>query len=317
MLWGTFVWQANCERWCPFGGVEAIDSYAAEGDMLCSLGTSNFFILGGVVLMTLLLRRAFCGYVCPIGTLSEWLHGLGRRWGLPEIRVAGKWDRLLSLSKYAVLAIVLWLTWRAGELVFRGFDPCYALDQSPRDGHHAVGVRRVGCDRGGVAAGELPFCRWLCPFAAVLNPFSRFGLTRIRRHAESCRECGRVRESCPVAIPVDQLDQVQAARCLSCLNCIAACPRTAAAGAVLGTTVLVGTGVVAGGVDHDPARLCFRGGGGFVSVPPAVLRENTRCQAGASGGGAAEDRADSPAAAARTCWSTFWTGTICIASPAT
>ncbi|MCY2989045.1 MAG: 4Fe-4S binding protein, partial [Planctomycetota bacterium] len=64
---GTFVWRANCERWCPFGGVEAIATYATEGDMLCSLGTSNFFILGGVLLMTLLLRRVFCGYICPIG----------------------------------------------------------------------------------------------------------------------------------------------------------------------------------------------------------------------------------------------------------
>jgi ferredoxin len=226
VLWGAFVAGGNCERWCPFGGVEAIYTYATEGDVLCSLGTSNFFILGGVLLMTLLVRRAFCAYVCPIGTLSEWLHRVGRRLRLPELRVTGTADRLLALAKYGLLAIILWLTWQAGELIFRGFDPCYAL------------ISRHGADitywAYVVSAAivvlsllvMLPFCRWFCPLAAVLNPPSRFGLMRVRRHAEACRDCGVCTKSCPVAIPVDQVDQVRAARCLSCLNCVAACPRT-------------------------------------------------------------------------------------------
>ena len=58
---GVFVMRGNAERWCPFGGVEAIYTYAREGNMLCSLGTYNFFILGGVLLSALLVRRAFCG----------------------------------------------------------------------------------------------------------------------------------------------------------------------------------------------------------------------------------------------------------------
>ena len=52
-LVGVFYFGANCERWCPFGGVEALYAYVAEGDVLCSLGVSNFFILGGVLLSVL------------------------------------------------------------------------------------------------------------------------------------------------------------------------------------------------------------------------------------------------------------------------
>ncbi len=58
VLTAVFVFRANCEVWCPFGGVEALYTYAAEGNMPCSLGVSNFYILGGVLVMTLLLRRA-------------------------------------------------------------------------------------------------------------------------------------------------------------------------------------------------------------------------------------------------------------------
>jgi hypothetical protein len=223
VLLGVFVWGGNCERWCPFGGVEALYTYAAEGNMLCSLGTSNFFILGGVVLATVLLRRAFCGYLCPIGTISEWTNGLARRLHLPTVSVPARLDRVLGLLKYGVLALILVLTYRAGELIFRGFDPCYALIS--RHGEDITVWAYVVA--GGVLVASvfamLPFCRWFCPLAAVLNVFSRFGLARIHRDGVRCRDCGVCAKRCPMAIPVDQVDQVTASRCLSCLNCVEVC----------------------------------------------------------------------------------------------
>jgi len=67
---GVYVLKGNAERWCPFGGVEAAYMYFSQGQMLCSLGVSNFYILGAVLILTLLLRRVFCGYMCPIGAIS-------------------------------------------------------------------------------------------------------------------------------------------------------------------------------------------------------------------------------------------------------
>ena len=224
VLGGVFALGANCERWCPFGGIEAAYTYAAEGNMLCSLGTSNFFILGGVLLITVLLRRAFCGYMCPLGTISEWLRVMGRRLRIPEIPISARLDRALALLKYAVLAVVVILTWRAGELIFRGFGPCYALIS--RHGEDITVWAYVVA--GLIALASLfmvmPFCRWFCPFAAVLNPLSRFGFARVTRDAEACLDCGLCSKSCPAAIPVDQLDQVKAARCISCLDCVDSCP---------------------------------------------------------------------------------------------
>ena len=46
---------------------------------------------------------------------------------MPHLRVGPRWDRALALLKYPLLALILVATWRAGELVFRGYDPCYAL----------------------------------------------------------------------------------------------------------------------------------------------------------------------------------------------
>ena len=54
-LAGVFVFGGHAERWCPLGGIEALYGYTTAGNLICSLGVSNFYILGGVLVMTLLL----------------------------------------------------------------------------------------------------------------------------------------------------------------------------------------------------------------------------------------------------------------------
>lgn len=227
VLVGVYGLQANCERWCPFGGVEALYTYVAEGDMLCSLGVSNFFILGGVLVATLLLRRAFCGYLCPLGTIGEWTRSLGRWLRIPQWRVPPAWERVLGWGKYAVLGVVLFLTYRAGELIFRGFDPCYALLS-----RHGEDITVWAYVVSGVLllvslSVVVPFCRWLCPLAAVLNGASRFGWTAVQRDRATCRDCGACARVCPMQIPVDRVLQVTAARCIACLQCVESCPTSA------------------------------------------------------------------------------------------
>ncbi len=223
----VFTLGANAEVWCPFGGVEAIYTYVTDGTMPCSLGVSNFFIMGALLVMALLLRRVFCGYVCPIGAISELLQAGARRVGVKPVQVPRRLDAFLSLLKYPVLVVILYITWQAAELLFRAFDPCYAL------------ISRHGKDitfwayvvAGGIVLGSIfvlvPFCRWLCPLAAVLNPFSRFGWTRIKRHEEVCTSCGLCTKACLMAIPVDDVKEVTHARCYSCYDCIESCPPNA------------------------------------------------------------------------------------------
>ena len=224
-LAAVFLVGANAEAWCPFGGVEALYTYLHEGNMICSLGVSNFFALGAVLVITLLVRRAFCGYMCPIGTISEWLSLAGRRLGLARPVVPARVDRLLGLGKYALLGVVLWLTYRAGELMFRGFDPCYALISRHGPDITYWAYVTLGILVAASLLVTMPFCRWLCPMAAVMAPFSRFGLARIKRDAGACTGCRACAKACPMAIPVDQLSQVTAARCLACMNCAEACPK--------------------------------------------------------------------------------------------
>ena len=226
ILVGTFFFLAHCEVWCPFGGVESIYAYFAEGSAPCSLGVSNFFILGGVLGATLLFRRVFCSFACPIGTLSEWTGKLGKRLRLPQWNPGPKTDAVLGLLKYVVLVTIIYLTILTAEVIFRAACPAYALIS-----RHGEDITFWSYTVGGsilVASLfiSLPFCRWFCPLASVLNPFSRFAPVRVTHDPEgTCTSCKACEKVCPMAIPVATSPRVTQARCLNCTQCVDACEK--------------------------------------------------------------------------------------------
>lgn len=258
---GVFVVRGNAERWCPFGGVETMYAWAVGGNSLCATGISNLFAFGAIVLSLLLLRRAFCSHACPIGTVSEWTTSLGRRLGWKPLRVPPTLDKALGLLKYGVLVLIIWITWSVAELVFRAACPAYALL-----GRHGEDITNWAyIVSGGIVLLSLfltmPFCRWLCPLAAVMNPLSRLGLVRVTRDESSCVSCGKCARACPMEIPVDKVAVVDHARCITCSSCVDVCPthkgeptlalrtpkrRLVPAGVVAGVLVLLFAGAVAG-----------------------------------------------------------------------
>ncbi len=221
---GVFIVGGNAERWCPFGGVEALYTYINEGNMVCSLEVSNFYILGAVLFSALFLKRAFCGYACPIGILSEWINRGAKKIGIKPISVSEETDKKLSLLKYIILGVTIFITWETGELIFRSYGPGYALLS-----RHGEDITFFTYAVAGFVILlslfiAIPFCRWLCPLAAVLNPFSRISPVGIKRDEETCTDCGKCAKVCSMAIPVDRVEKVNHARCTSCLDCIDACP---------------------------------------------------------------------------------------------
>jgi len=227
----------NFEQWCPFGGIETSFLYFTEDTFTCSLGGSNLYMALAIIALTLLTKRSFCSYACPIGTLGEWSGKLstliwrkkdknGKRLKKPRQRWSPqpKVDAWLRKLKYPILAAILWLTIEESELIFRAFDPFYAL--CSQNGHDITfwSYATLGFVVLGAFVIPLPFCRYLCPLAAVLNPFSRVGLLRLRRSSDACCDCNKCDEVCEQGIEISKVDQVTQSRCTLCMECITTCP---------------------------------------------------------------------------------------------
>jgi polyferredoxin len=68
------------------------------------------------------------------------------------------------------------------------------------------------------------WCRYLCPYGAMVGVVSLLSPTRITRDPVSCIDCGKCAKACPSLIPVDRLLTVRTPECNGCLSCVSVCP---------------------------------------------------------------------------------------------
>ncbi|HKJ67923.1 MAG TPA: 4Fe-4S dicluster-binding protein, partial [bacterium] len=68
------------------------------------------------------------------------------------------------------------------------------------------------------------WCRYLCPYGALLGIVGILSPNKITRNAGSCIDCAKCFKACPSFIQVDKVKKVWSDECSSCLQCVDACP---------------------------------------------------------------------------------------------
>ncbi len=225
----------TCESYCPFGGFLAAFPLAKYRTFSCALNELNVALFVSLVVLTLATKKSFCSWVCPLGTIQEWIGKVGRKIFGRYLRLPRAADRGLAWLRYAVLGAVVVLSYTVwGESVaqydlgFRPYDPFYILFTW---GGHDTAAFSVYIVIGVLAAAfflPLFWCRYLCPLGAAMDPLSRLGALRIRRNRETCTDCGVCENLCPQGLPVSAVDEVTARDCTNCLDCVGACPQKGA-----------------------------------------------------------------------------------------
>jgi polyferredoxin len=68
------------------------------------------------------------------------------------------------------------------------------------------------------------WCRYLCPYGALLGIISRWSPLKIRRNEEKCVHCHACTKACPALIDVEKKEVVKSGECFGCMTCVSRCP---------------------------------------------------------------------------------------------
>jgi len=224
----AFLSDASLHALCPFGGVVTIYQYATVGTFVQKIHESSFVLMAIGFVLALLFGPVFCGWVCPLGSAQEFFSSIGRKLFKRRFNhvVSAKLDRILRYTRYVVLAWVVYMTAATGTLVFSNIDPYYALFNLWSSELVIGGVIVLAVTLALSLVMERPWCKYACPYGAVLGFSNLFRVFKIRRKESTCIACGACSQRCPMNIPVDSQQVVRDHQCISCLECTseAICP---------------------------------------------------------------------------------------------
>jgi NAD-dependent dihydropyrimidine dehydrogenase PreA subunit len=218
------------EAFLPIAALLSLRHLATTGE-IHQVHPAGLAILLLVIGVSILAKKAFCSWVCPVGTLSEILAGVSqrlfrRRLGLPRLL-----DLPLRSLKYLLLAFFVYA-------VFFQMGPAAVADFLDSPYNRVADVKmlyffeRLSPFALKVILGLVAFsivvpyawCRYLCPYGALLGALSLVSPLKVTRHAASCIDCNLCTKACPSRLPVARLARVSADECFGCLSCVAACP---------------------------------------------------------------------------------------------
>ena len=220
---------ASVEAFLPISSLLAAKRllFTGEYDLVHPAGLT---ILLMAVATSLLFRKGFCGYLCPVGTVSMLLDRLGKRLGISR-KLPGWLSVALSIPKYLLLLFfvdLLLLKMNVADI--EGFlrTPYNMVADTKMLLFFLHPGTTVLIIMGVLVLGGMMFpafwCRGFCPYGGLLGLFSLFSPLAVRRNPEHCTGCRRCTRACPSRIPVHEKLRVSNPECLGCTECIGACP---------------------------------------------------------------------------------------------
>jgi polyferredoxin len=221
------------EGWLPIASLMNLKVLLLSGSVP-TLHPAGMFLLIAFLAASWIFRKSFCGWLCPVGTVSEYLWRLGRGTFGRNFRLPRPADIALRSLKYILLGLFLYAVGSMPVPAIRAFlsGPYGLVD----DVKMLNFFRFLGVSGGGVIAIlaiasvfiQNFWCRYFCPYGALMGLAALASPLRIRRDPGLCIDCAKCAKACPSVLPVDRLIAIRSAECTGCLECVAVCPAAAA-----------------------------------------------------------------------------------------
>ena len=226
----SFPRPPSVEGFLPIGGLMALKLWITEG-IFDAVHPASIVILSGALILSFLLRKSFCGWICPVGTVSEavWKTGkkiFGRNYVIPKYP-----DYFLRSVKYILMFFFLYII---------------LIKMSPSDIAGFIGtpywkvvdIKMLKFFTGismatAVILGVIillsfiyknVWCRYLCPYGGLLGLMGFISPVEISRNDDACTHCNLCTKNCPSLLPVSRKHNIISPECSGCLNCLSCCP---------------------------------------------------------------------------------------------
>lgn len=243
---------------------------------------AGVFILIAILTLSWIFGKSFCSWICPIGTLSEFIADFGdkvQKKLFGRIYKIPRWlDYPLRSLKYLILGFFAYAIFSMSAAALRQFlDSSYNIVSDVKMYSFFAEISRFSLTVITVLFVLSIFvrgfwCRYLCPYGALVGILSLFSLNKISRNLDTCTDCGKCALVCPSRIKIDKLKTVISDECTTCLSCVDVCPindtlqlknivtkkktskRTVAYGIVIIFLIITGIGVVTGHWQNDVSK---------------------------------------------------------------
>lgn len=229
---GATTWvprPAGVEGWLPIASLMNLKAWLLTGE-IPPRHPAGMFLISAFLAIAFFFRKSFCSWLCPIGTVSEWLWRLGQQTFGRNFRLPRKVDIPLRGLKYLLFGLFLYAVLSMPVAGIRAFlDGPYGMVADVK----MLNFFRFMSITTAVTLGVLVllsvfvqnfWCRYLCPYGAMLGIVALVSPARIRRDPEACIDCAKCSRECPSRLPVDKLVTIQSAECTACMQCVAVCP---------------------------------------------------------------------------------------------
>ena len=171
---------------CSIGAVQNVALSLADSGYTIPLFALLMFILP--IVFTLFFGRVFCAGVCPFGALQELVN-------VKNYRLSKTVTTVLGIFPWIYLGFAVLFSVTNSRFIICRFDPF-------------VGIFRLGGEFPLLAFGVMllvfsiftgrPFCRFICPYGAILSLFSRISFNCVKITKKKCINCQLCHNACPV-----------------------------------------------------------------------------------------------------------------------
>ena len=221
---------SSVDAFLPISGLMSFKFFLFTG-IIEPLHPAAFTIFVAVIAVSLLMKKGFCGWICPVGSISQYFWMVGQQIFGKNFMIQHYLDISLRSLKYLLMALFLLLIGVAMMpnmmVLFFITDYYKSADIMTMNVFAKMSLTTMWVL---LALGSLSllyknfWCRYLCPYGALLGLLSCLGPVKIMRNEGHCTHCRSCSRSCPSLIDVEKKEVVNSPECFGCMTCVSSCP---------------------------------------------------------------------------------------------